>query len=177
MSHISSISPPLSAAPEFDLLCRWGMRMTGAGGAMTRMGGGPGVGGGGSNSHVTNTLQLTKHFHVFLGTQACQTIYGMPSGSQALPKPRMEFLIQVFFSHVDLTDPRDMGSKQITTPHYDTELWHAVHHWIPASDRGMLTDGCTCVLLFKAIATVDPVRQTWAHLIWKPAKFSLIANL
>lgn len=170
MSHISSISPPLSAAPEFDLLCRWGMRMTGGGG-------GRWPGWGGSNSHVTNTLQLTKHSHVFLGTQACQTIYGMPSGSQALPKPRMELLIQVFFSHVDLTGPRDMGSKQITTPHYDTELWHAVHHQIPTSDRGMLTDGCTCVLLFKAIATVDPVRQTWAHLIWKPAKFGLIAGL
>lgn len=83
-----------------------------------------------SNSHVTNTLQLTKHFHVFLGTQACKTIYGMPSGSQALPKPRMELLVQVFFSHADLTDHWDMGSKQITTP----ALWHRTVIWRPPLD-------------------------------------------
>lgn len=47
------------------------------------------MGAGVHNSHVTNTLQLVKHFQGFLVTQACKTIYGMPSGSQALPKPRM----------------------------------------------------------------------------------------
>lgn len=86
-------APPSSAAPEQPPTLQMGM-MWGLGGV--------------HNSHVTDTLQLIKHFQVFLVTQACKTIYGMLSGSKALSNLGWNSHIQVF-SHKDLKDHWDMG--------------------------------------------------------------------
>lgn len=125
---------------------------------------------GDNNSHVTDALHLTRHFHVFLVTQACKTIYGTPSGSWALPKPGMKP------SHLVLLPQgpeRSLGwaSKRIISPGASWQDAVMVPSAMdPMWGTGLLTDIFIFALSFQTAATVDLARQNWAHLIWKPGK-------